>query len=172
MSRAIATALLVALAIVVIAAPVLAWPRDDTPVAPDAVIVLGGAGAERTALGGALATEHRATLVLSSSAQYFGERAGLRCGQEVRCIDPDPETTRGEARAVAALAEANEWDRVVVATSRHHTSRARILFRQCLGDRVSVVGARRSDGSWWPGARGVGRELVGTVAAVTLQRAC
>ena len=172
MPRAIATALLGTLAIVVIAALVLAWPRDDATVAPDAVIVLGGAGAERTALGSALATEHQATLVLSSSAQDFGQQAGLRCGQEVRCLDPDPETTRGEARAVAALVETNGWDRVVVATSRHHTSRARILFRQCLGDRVSVVGARRPDGSWWPGTRGVGRELVGTVAAMTLQRAC
>ena len=172
MSRAIATALLVALTIAAIAAPVVAWPRDDTPAAPDAVIVLGGAGAERTDLGQTLASEHAATLVLSSSAQYFGERAGLHCGQEVLCLDPEPETTRGEARAVAALVEANGWHRVVVATSRHHTSRARVLFRQCLGDRVSVVGARRSDGSWWPGTRGAGRELVGMVAAVTVQRAC
>ena len=172
MPRAITTMLLMAVAVVAIAAPVVAWPRDDTPVAPDAVIVLGGAGAERTAVGDALATQHRATLVLSSSAQYFGERAGLRCGQEVVCLDPDPETTRGEARAVAALVEAEGWARVTVVTSRHHTSRARVLFRQCLADRVSVVGARRPDGSWWPGARGVGRELVGTVAAVTVQRAC
>ena len=172
MSRAIVAMLVVALAIVVLAAPVVAWPRDDTPVAPDAVVVLGGAGAERTALGHAVATEHGATLVLSSSAQYFGARAGLRCGQEVLCVDPEPETTRGEAQTVAVLVEAHGWDRVVVATSRHHTTRARVLFRQCLDDQVSVVGASRPDGSWWPGLRGVGRELAGTAAAATVQRAC
>jgi uncharacterized SAM-binding protein YcdF (DUF218 family) len=148
------------------------WPRDDVVTAPAAVVVLGGAGAERTELGRDLATEHGAVLVLSSSAQHFGAELGLDCDVEVVCLDPVPETTRGEARAVAALAADRGWDHVTVATSRHHTSRARLLFRQCLGERVSVVGATRPDGSWWPGVWGGLREAVGAMVGLTVQRAC
>jgi uncharacterized SAM-binding protein YcdF (DUF218 family) len=148
------------------------WPRDDVVMASAAVVVLGGAGAERTELGRELATEHAAVLVLSSSAQHFGAELGLDCDVEVVCLDPVPETTRGEARAVAALATERGWDHVAVATSRHHTSRARLLFRQCLGERVSVVGATRPDGSWWPGMWGALREAVGAIVGVTVQRAC
>lgn len=153
-------------------AGVLLWPRDDVVTAPVAVVVLGGAGAERTTLGRDLAAAHDAELVLSSSAQHFGAQLGLDCDVEVVCVDPVPETTRGEARTVAALAAEQGWDRVTVTTSRHHTSRARLLFRQCMGERVSVVGSTRADGTWWPGVRGALREVVGAVAAVTVRRAC
>jgi uncharacterized SAM-binding protein YcdF (DUF218 family) len=166
------TLLLVVAAVMVAIGAVLAWPRDDPLSAPDAVAVLGGAGTERLELGRALAARHDAVLVLSSSAIVFGERGGLSCGREVVCIEPEPETTTGEARTVAALAAERGWDHVAVATSRFHTTRARVLFRQCLDDRVSVLGASRPDGSWSPGASGFLRELAGTGAALTFRRAC
>ncbi len=172
MRRSLVVAALVLVVVATVAGVLRLWPRDDVVTAPAAVVVLGGAGAERTELGRDLATEHAAVLVLSSSAQVFGTRLGLDCDVEVVCIDPVPVTTRGEARAVAALAADRGWEHVTVATSRHHTSRARLLFQQCLGERVSVVGATRADGSWWPGVRRVAREFVGAIAGVTVQRAC
>jgi uncharacterized SAM-binding protein YcdF (DUF218 family) len=146
-------------------------PRDDVPQNPDAVVVLGGAGYERLELGIELSERHGAVLVLSSSAIAYGRRRGLVCGQEVLCHTPQPETTTGEARTLARLADHHGWDHITVATSRFHTTRARVLFRQCLGDRVTVVGARAPDG------RGRGplahlREAVGTIAALTIRRAC
>jgi uncharacterized SAM-binding protein YcdF (DUF218 family) len=158
-------------AVALIAIAVLVWPRDDVPRSPDAVVVLGGAGAERLELGRALTSQHDAILVLSSSAIVFGKRAGLRCGPVVVCFEPVPETTTGEARAVAALAQQRGWGHVTVATSRFHTTRARVLFRQCMRDDVTVVGATRPAGARTP-LRSLAREAGGLVAGLTVSRAC
>jgi uncharacterized SAM-binding protein YcdF (DUF218 family) len=159
-----------ALALVAGATTFAMWPRDDIPRDPDAVVVLGGAGAERARVGIELRNRYEATLVLSSSAQHFGELLGLKCG-EVLCVDPRPENTMGEARLVAELAKESGWDHVTVVTTRFHTTRSRVLFRQCLGDRVSVVGAVRIDGAGrdiWTHLE----EFAGTIAAHTFRRAC
>jgi uncharacterized SAM-binding protein YcdF (DUF218 family) len=145
------------------------WPRDDIPDEPDAIVVLGGVGIERAQLGIELSERYDAALVLSSSAGWFAWHLGVRCGEDALCIKPDPESTVGEARAVAALAAEHGWRHVTVVTSDFHTTRSRLLFRQCLGDAVSVVGARSLEG------RGVGayaREAVGVLAGQTVRRAC
>lgn len=145
------------------------WPRDDVPNEPDAIVVLGGAGVERVQLGIELRDRYDATLALSASAWGHGYNLGLRCDVDALCFNPYPATTTGEALTVAAIAETYGWDHVTVATSSFHTTRSRVLFRQCLGDRVSVVGAEPVD------ARGILthiREAIGTLAALTLRRAC
>ena len=146
-------------------------PTDDEPRDPDAVVVLGGAGAERAELGIELAERYDAQLVLSSSAAIFGERQGRSCQLDAICFEPVPETTRGEAQMVAEMAEEHGWDHVTVATSAFHTSRSRFLFRQCLGDRVTVVGAVREGGQATT-PRLLVREGAGVIAAATFQRAC
>ncbi len=146
-------------------------PSDDEPLDADVVVVLGGAGVERARLGIELAERHDATLVLSSSAAVFGEKQGRTCSVDALCIEPEPETTRGEAQEIARLAEQEGWGHVTVATTAFHTSRARFLFRQCLGDRVSVVGAIR-DGQPPITARQLVQEGLGIIAAATFQRAC
>ena len=162
------------LALVLSGAAVAAlWPRNDVPRDPDAVVVLGGAGYERAELGIELAEHYDATLVLSSSAINFGRERGADCQHDpaILCLYPQPATTAGEARTVAALVEERDWDHVTIATSDFHTTRARVLFRQCLGDRVTVVGARPSE-RWVRGQRTYFREAAGTVAALTVRRAC
>ena len=147
-------------------------PRDDVPDQPDAVVVLGGVGPERAALGIELADLHDAQLVLSSSAAIFGEQQGRRCDREAICIEPEPETTRGEARTVASMAEDHGWHHITVATASFHTSRSRFLFRQCLGaDGVSVVGAEAPGPSRTTPATLL-REAAGILAGATVQRAC
>jgi len=146
-------------------------PVDDVPVNPDAVVVLGGAGAERAELGIELAEQYDATLVLSSSAIVFGTRQGQVCSGTILCIRPKPETTRGEAQLVARFVEVLEWDHITVVTTSFHTSRSRFLFRQCLGDRVTVVGARR-EGQPATTPSLLLREGLGVVAGATIQRAC
>ena len=148
------------------------WPRDDIPRDPDAVVVLGGAGSERAELGIELSERFDALLVLSSSAVDFAEDLDRSCDEEqVVCIEPEPETTAGEARSIGNLTDERGWDHVTVATSRFHSTRARVLFRQCLGDQVSVVGAVRSDGRE-RGLRTHLEEAIATVAGLTIQRAC
>jgi hypothetical protein len=146
------------------------WPRDDVPASPDAVVVLGGVGAERIELGMALRERYQVPIVLSASAWGYGFNRGLRCEHDgVFCVRPAASSTRGEAVAIAALAEHEGWHRLTVATTNFHTTRARILFRQCFGDRVDVVGAppinRRGPATWV-------REGVATAAALTVRRAC
>ena len=145
------------------------WPRDDVPDRPDVVVVLGGGGPERAQLGAELRDRYDATLVLSAEAARTGARLGLTCGVDALCVDPQPATTAGEARMVADLAAEHGWNVVLVATSRFHTTRSRLLFRQCLGEAVDVVGTTPPDG------RDLGvhtRELVGSLAALTVRRAC
>jgi uncharacterized SAM-binding protein YcdF (DUF218 family) len=145
-------------------------PVDDQVEAPDVVVVLGGAGPERVELGVELSDRHGVPLVLSSSARDFGADRGLTCPPAV-CILTDPETTAGEASAVAELAEEHGWERVVVATTRFHTARARMLFRQCFGDRVAVVGAERAGGHG-PAVPTRTKELLGLLSGATFARAC
>ena len=147
-------------------------PSDDVPQDPDAVVVLGGAGQERAALGIELAERYDATLVFSSSARYFGSRFGVECGDDALCFEPVPENTAGEAENLARMAAEEGWEQVVVATSEFHTSRSRFLFRQCLGEeRVSVVGATHPDRpSTTPQL--LIRESLGIVAGTTFARAC
>lgn len=148
------------------------WPRDDVPQDPDAVVVLGGSGLERAQLGVELRDRFGATLVLSSSASVRGHWIGVTCDDDTICIIPVPETTQGEAQTVARLVDEHGWEHVTVATSRFHTTRSRLLFRQCLGDRVTVVGAPRPDSELPIGVGRHLREAVGTLAALTFQRAC
>jgi uncharacterized SAM-binding protein YcdF (DUF218 family) len=160
-----------AIGVVGMAMVVAMWPRDDTPRDPDAIVVLGGAGRERTELGIELRERFRVPLVLSSSAIVFGHELGLECREDVICLEPDPETTAGEARSIAVLADERGWSHVTVATSRFHSTRARVLFRQCLGDRVTVIGAPQRDDQVITLRRRL-NEILGTIAAWTFARAC
>ncbi len=104
----------------------------------DAVVVLGGGQGER--LGAARALLPRfpgdpPALVLS--VPY--ESPLLSCDAvpglpavEVRCLVPEPLTTSGEAAAVASLAAEQQWQRIVVATSDYHVTRARALVTRCV----------------------------------------
>jgi uncharacterized SAM-binding protein YcdF (DUF218 family) len=154
---------------VVVGITIAMWPRDDVPDQPDAIVVLGGGRAERVQLGIELRDRYDAVLVLSASAWGYGYNMGLRCEVDAICVRPYPETTRGEAVTIAALAESYGWEHVTVATTRFHTARARVLFRQCLGDRVTVVGARPTE---MRGPATYVREVLGTLAALTVHRAC
>ncbi|MFP4636246.1 MAG: YdcF family protein [Nitriliruptoraceae bacterium] len=145
-------------------------PRDDALGAPDLVVVLGGGGPERAALGMELADRLDADLALSSTAALATVETEHRCGVEVHCFEPDPHSTAGEARHVDRLVAGTD-QQVLVVTSDFHTSRSRLLFEQCLADQVGVVGATR-EMPWYRDAYNYAREALATVANLTFQRAC
>jgi uncharacterized SAM-binding protein YcdF (DUF218 family) len=164
----LAVAMLAGLLAISVLIGFLMVPRDDAVGSPDAIVVLGGAGSERAELGIHLHETYGVPLVLSSSAQDFAEDRGYGCPPAI-CILTDPETTLGEAREISELANERGWNRITVVTTRFHTTRARLLFRQCLGDRVSVVGARAGSG---PGLPRWVNEVGGVVIGSTFDRAC
>ena len=165
---------LFALGLLTAAVPVLMvlLPHDDEPRSPDGIVVLGGVGQERADLGIELSKSYDVPLVLSSSATWFAKERGYRCsiGNALCLARPHfAKNTSEEAQYTADFVAELGWNHVTVVTSSHHTPRARILFRQCLTDQVSVVGAPRPDG---PSVGEQLREAAGIVAAKTIRRAC
>lgn len=104
----------------------------------DAVVVLGGGQGERIrAALGVLPRLPGDAPALVLSVPY--EEPLLTCGSvpgqpgvEVRCLVPAPATTAGEAAGLASLAAEQQWQRVVVATSDYHVTRARVLVSRCV----------------------------------------
>lgn len=78
------------------------------------------------------------TLVISDGLDPEWKRANRLCRRpRVRCFEPDPYSTRGEAR----WAGRQGWDSVVVVTSTYHVRRTRALFRRCFDGRLAVRAA-------------------------------
>jgi uncharacterized SAM-binding protein YcdF (DUF218 family) len=125
-----------------------------SPEPADAVVVLGpGRNGERLERAQALIGEHLAdTLVVSMArggqrAETDAACAAEPAGVEVICFTADPFSTRGEARAVAQLAAARGWEKLLVVTSNYHVRRAQLLFDRCYEGALVVVGASGGDGA-------------------------
>ena len=135
-----AVALAVVLASSFAAHRVVRPPVDPVPGEADAVVVFSGSPS-RLEGAAALVPEVAPVLVVSAPDPRLHHRLG--CGQhrqvEVICVVPDPATTRGEARAFAAVAEQRGWDHLVAVTSHDHLRRARLQLDRCWDGRISAV---------------------------------
>lgn len=171
--RRAATTLVVLFTLIIASVAYVMMPVDDEVGDVDAVISLGGGAVRRVELALQIADENDAALVLSSDAGIWsGGRAGVTCDMaDVICTHPEPETTAGEARRMHELAREYDWDRIAVATESFHTNRSRMLFRQCFGDDVDVVGISTS-ASLGDEVYRWSREFGGRVAGATIRRAC
>jgi len=155
------------------------WPRaDSSPAHADAVVVLSGGLDRRLDPALKLVREGVArTLVISSPNRGKWPKARALCagrtrpapGVKVVCFQPQPFSTQGEARAVARLARAHGWKRVVVVTSTFHVTRARMLFERCYHDRLWVVG---SSWPWWQLPEEWASETGKLAVQLTVQRGC
>ncbi len=147
--------------------PVLDAPLSDGP-----VMVLGGFP-ERLAwtlanLPEAGSAGGRVLVVSANAARDFVAWGGDCADVAVRCVEPDPSSTRGEAEAAAALVVAEGFDRLTVVTSAWHARRVRLLFAACLDVPFAVVGV--GDPREVPVGR-LPREIGGSVEA-RLRPAC
>jgi uncharacterized SAM-binding protein YcdF (DUF218 family) len=163
-----------------VALPYTVFPESTAiPREVDAVIVLAGGQGER--LDRALASMDRAvgppaSLLLLSNGAAEGDsgaraagrghqpRADELCGTargsySVACFTPVPNTTLGEARAVARMSAAQGWETVAVVTSTYHVTRARRLLERCFDGDVQVVAAT-PDYPWPDRIRASLRELL------------
>ena len=122
-------------------------PRVDAPAFADAVVALDGDRPRRVRRAVELASAGWApTLVVVRCEASAPELLHGPVPFEMLSFVPRPSTTRGEARAVAALAHARAWTRVIVVTSTYHVTRTRIIFRRALPCEVCVVAAGYSPG--------------------------
>lgn len=120
-------------------------PQLDVPRDADAIFVLGGGGDERYTLALEYALEGYTGHVVFSNPNgadaiwMIDLCEHRRYTFDVSCIEPDPPTTRGEARALGRLAEVNQWRSVIVITWIPHISRARWIIRRCFDGELVMV---------------------------------
>ena len=152
------------------------WPPADTPKGADAVVIFVGGRGERLAAAERLMAAGLApNLVVPNGTAPEWPAGNRACSEDlpydVHCPRPEPDTTRGEARTIAALAEENGWSRVIVVTSSYQLSRARLLLGRCFDGEVLGVRAQPelSALAW---ARRIGHEWLGWIHAITIRRDC
>ncbi len=156
--------------LIALVAAVLVWlglcwrfvvhPRVDQPQPVDALYVIGPAE-ERMPLAIDLARSGLTATILTTVS--VDPRTGERYPRDycagypglpdiiIECVDPDPYTTRGEARLLNRVAAERGWDHVAVLTTTAHVARARMWMNRCVdGPTVEVWEFRQphSVGQW------------------------
>jgi uncharacterized SAM-binding protein YcdF (DUF218 family) len=112
-------------------------PQIDSLRRADAIFVLGGNGYERYPYAIELALQGLAPQVVVSNPAGFHDIwltdlcAHQRYPFTVTCFEPEPATTKGEARELSKLATQEGWRTVIVVTFRPHISRARYILERC-----------------------------------------
>ncbi|WP_169746630.1 hypothetical protein [Demequina maris] len=153
-----AAAVLVAL----VGLPLYVFPARDEPREVDAVYVIGPPTDPRMELAESMIDDGLTdTMVVSlaEAAYDAGERAkrpeAVQICEEpqdftVYCSQPDPFTTRGEARWMRELIDENGWESVAVITTTPHLTRTRVIMERCWdGDIAYVSSGEHLDPWYW-----------------------
>jgi uncharacterized SAM-binding protein YcdF (DUF218 family) len=154
----------------------LLHPQNELPHKADAVFVLSGNRSRLPVALELMAGKAAPTLVVSEdSAANDPARYSLCHGPKPRqyeliCRIASPSSTRGEARAIAALTETKGWAEVIVVTSRYHMYRARVLINRCTNVNLSMRAT--DDDPWWRKALAIPLEYAKLARADTFQRGC
>jgi uncharacterized SAM-binding protein YcdF (DUF218 family) len=169
-------ALTVLIVFSVATARLFVWPSTDHVDHVDAIVLFAGGRGERLALAERLMDAGIARNLVIPNGQAAGWPEGNRACTEarryaVRCLRPDPDTTIGEARAIAALARDESWDRVLIVTSSYQLARAGLLLGRCFDGDVLTTRAQPDLGllAW---ASRVGHEWIAWSWAGVVARAC
>jgi len=142
----------------------------------NAVVMFVGGRGERLATALDLMRERAATVLVIPNGSVNGwPDANALCSDpqpfEVLCPNPNPDTTLGEAHAIAALADELGWESMVMVTSRYHVSRARLLLERCFEGEIFAVGAE-TDLSFSEWSARAAHEWWANLGAHTLHRGC
>jgi uncharacterized SAM-binding protein YcdF (DUF218 family) len=127
--------------------------QSGAPDRADAIVVLSGEQARLPKALSLIRSGVAPVLAISSvqkTPKWREARALCAAGRyrraKVMCFLARPFSTRGEARAVGALAERRHWRSIVAVTSTFHITRAKLLFARCYEGRTAWVGSRLP---WW-----------------------
>jgi uncharacterized SAM-binding protein YcdF (DUF218 family) len=152
----------------ILTAVLFVWPATNAPRRSDAIVVLGGSG-PRIQKGVALARAGYAPDLVISGPDASSCHWAIH-NVKVICFQPNPPTTQGEARAVAALAKEHNWHQIIVVSGIPQTTRARIRFNRCT-DRTLLFDPA-SPGGLGEWIHNVLYEWGALIKALTLQRGC
>jgi len=122
------------------------FPSARTPQHADAIVMFVGGRGERLDTAVRLAQAGIADeLVIPNGRKPGWSQANRLCrgGQRftVHCPTPDPDNTRGEARAIAAVARQEGWRHLLLVTSTYHVTRARLLLSRCFDGQLDAARA-------------------------------
>lgn len=174
--RAVTLGAVLTVVVASVSARLFVWPSTDVPQQADAVVLFVGGRGERLALAERLMAAGVAPNLVIPNGTAPEWPAGNRACSDVRpyqvhCPRPHPDTTRGEARTIAALAKEKGWRRIVAVTSSYQLSRARLLLGRCFdGDVLSARAHPDLSAPAW--ARRIGHEWFAWTDAMTLARSC
>jgi len=145
----------------------------DTVQRADAIVVFVG-GPDRIETGLELMERGLAeNLVIPNGRSDDVDAADVCDGTSFQVFCPMTETvdTRGEARLIGQLARDNGWSSLIAVTSDYHVHRATSQLQLCHAGPIQAV---ESDPNrdWKELLASVAHEWVGTIAAMTVQRAC
>lgn len=151
-------------------------PSTDAVRPVDAVVLFAGGRGERLILADHLMGNGVAPNLVIPNGMAPEWPAGNRACTETRhyhvyCPRPDPDTTQGEARAIAELAERERWRTVLVVTSTYHVARAGLLLDRCFDGEVLTVAATPRMGTLAWASR-LRHEWFAWTRAVVLNRGC
>lgn len=160
MVRALRRVVLSVIALVVlitlIGLPVYVFPVvADSPRKVDVIMVLGGRQDGRENYAISLAEKGLAPVVLVSDPYlrpdpYMEAICDVPHRVKVVCFNPDPRTTRGEARFLREQAAQNHWTSAMVVTFTPHLTRADYIVRRCFtGDLVMAEYKSDLDLPYW-----------------------
>jgi len=170
----IAAFLVLALTVVFAVTTYRLFVRPALPPLPDradVIVVLSGYG-ERNYVAERLAREGRAAVVVRSTTAE--QAAAGQCLPNltevmVMCIHPEPYTTRGEARAIAALAAEHGWRSMILVTTRDQAWRAGVRVGRCFDGEIYHAIAELPNDRW---PRQIVYQWGATIKAYTTERSC
>lgn len=144
--RAILVLLVVTLLATTTVVMVVLHPRLDAQQRVDALVVLATVP-ERYERAEQLMADGMAPTVLYSVAQQSPVTTRAHCrphmNYRVLCTMPEPNTTQGEAMALAELAQREGWNSIAVLTFDSHVTRARLLVARCYTGDLHMVSMPR-----------------------------
>ncbi len=166
----ICTAVFIA-AFAAVTARLFVWPSTSAPARVDAVVVFGARNSERLPEGLRLVNEGIAPVLVVMTPPEDRSICQQVPLYEVICIKPEPFTTRGEAQAVGELAGERGWSSILLVTSTHHVTRARLLLDRCFEGSVRSAATKPRD-EFMRRVERIAHEWAALVDAVTLSREC
>ncbi len=172
--RYILIALLVVLAgLGVTTARLFVWPQQGMSGRVDAIIMLDGQG-DRLDTALKLARAHQAPMLVISRGTPYSSHGYSGCGAQIPgvkviCFNPDPATTRGEARYIGQFAKRYRWHSIAVVATAPQDTVARLRIGRCFSGNIYLVNAPLPP-SQLPYA--IAYEWGSTIKALILQRSC
>ncbi|WP_062465400.1 ElyC/SanA/YdcF family protein [Demequina soli] len=154
-------ALLAAVAAPVVALvgiPLYVHPAHDEPRAVDAVYVIGPPTDTRMALAEAMIEQGLSDTLVVSLSDDPDERAEMTRAAElcdrpqayaVYCSQPEPFTTRGEARWMRELIDQHGWQSVGVITTTPHLTRTRVIMGRCWDGDIAYISSGEHLAPWY-----------------------